>query len=294
MSVVSSVARISFLSSDVVVDFQPGNFGSSLFSPTYVALANSDSQRKPLIKSVPRGGDLEHALSVPLSTLTTLSHSFPTHSTISQLLLILPRLASAPLVIQLAVEPWSLYGALDMRSAASYVILSGTRQDAHDNALLAARLASIEKRAVLHIFLVTNSPSVAFGDIPESSIRSLLSAPARSGDTATVNGHSTAGSLPNGHANGHASDHANGSPNGHAKGDGRSRTDSFSVDLDESPESNLYRAYAGTALSTLALVRRAIRSSIYTGPPRPESVVVTLSGPFFNFVAVWAPSDALT
>lgn len=278
MSSVSSVARISFLSSAVVVNVTPGDADSSLFGATYSSLAASNSESKPLLKSIPRTADIERALDIP-TTLTTLTLSSPSRSSIARLLVTLPPLANTPLVVNLAVEAQNLSGVLDLRSSVPYVLLSGTRQQAHDNALLAARLSYTEKKAVLHIFLSNSSAAIAFGDVPETSIRTFLNAPKRAG--ATANGNAR----PNGltaNGNGHAI--PNGVANGHAKPNGlsHSRTDSISKDLDDSPESDLYRGYSAAALSTLALVRRAIRPSVYAGPTEPDSVVVTLGQLFTN------------
>lgn len=256
------VARVSYLTSSRVVDIQSLRIptGSAFGFPRLSAL-----EAKPTFVALPKDADLAQAISFPSSPLTTLTISHPDANLLSRLLVALPPASSSPLVVNIAINHSELSRTLTLRSAAPFVLFSGTVHQAHDNALLAARLASTEKKAVLHIFLngvEADGPDVP--EIPETSIRSFITAPSRDGAV-----------LPNGHTNGDANSHTNGHVNGLVNG--HSRVDSLTRDLDDSPESHLYRAYAGAALSTLALVRRAMKSSTYAGASHPEVVAISLS-----------------
>lgn len=261
------VARVSYITSSRLVDVQSAAGPlSSAFNFSHFA----HLQAKPTVVRLSKDADIAQAVSFPDIPLTTLTITHPDAILLSRLLVALPPAFLMPLVVNIVINTTELSRTLSLRSAAPYMLFSGTAYQAHDHALLAARLASTEKKAVLHIFLADNTPHEAdVPEIPEASIRSFMAAPTR--PEVTLNDAST---VPNGKANGQANGHVNGhlpKPNGHT------RTYSLSQDLDDSPESDLYRAYSGAALSTLTLVRRTIKSSSYAGSAHAEMVAITLS-----------------
>lgn len=263
MESAKGVARVSYITSSRVVDVQsaPGPSPSAFNFSHFAHL-----EAKPTVLRLPKDSDIAQPISSLEAPLTTLTITHPDATLVSRLLVALSPASLSPLVVNIAIDNSGLSRILTLRSAAPYVLFSGTPHQAHDHALLAARLASTEKKSVLHIFLVDGPPDdVNAPEIPEASIQSFMAAPDRSG--VTLNEISR---IPNGHANGHV--------NGHLpKANGHIRADSLTRDLDDSLESDLYRAYSSAALSTLALVRRAMRSSSYAGSSHAEVVAITLS-----------------
>lgn len=267
MECVKNVARVSYITSSRLVEVQsaPRPFPSGFNFSRFAYL-----DAKPTIVRLPKDSDIAQAISFSDTSLTTLTITHPDATLLSRLLVALPPMASLPLVVNIAIDNSELSRTLTLRSAAPYMLFSGTAHQAHDHALLAARLASAEKKVVLHIFLANSASDE--GDVPDISealIRSFMAASDRPG--ATLN---EAHTVVNGMANGYANGHVNGylpKANGHLK------TDSLLGDLDDSPESDLYRAYSAAALSTLSLVRRTIKSSSYDGSSRAEVVAIALS-----------------
>jgi sulfite reductase (NADPH) hemoprotein beta-component len=263
MESTKGVARVSYITSSRLVDVQsaPGPFPSAFDFSHFAHL-----EAKPGVVRLSKDSDIAQAISSLDTFLTTLTITHPDATLVSRLLVALPPASLMPLVVNIAIDNSGLSRVLTLRSASPYVLFSGTTWQAHDYALLAARLASTEKKTVLHIFLADGASGEGdVPDIPETSIQAFMAAPVRSG--ATLNETST---IPNGHANGHVIGHL-------PKANGHSRTDSLSRDLDDSLESDLYRAYSGAALSTLALVRRAVKSSSYAGSSHAEVIAITLS-----------------
>ncbi|KAG0709210.1 hypothetical protein DFH29DRAFT_978786 [Suillus ampliporus] len=150
-SVTSTVARIAYLASDIIVDSQPTAPSTSQFSKTYSSLS-ATCARRPTILSVPLGGDpgstlLRNGSSPGLISFT----SSATAHTVISLVLDAAELSSLPLVLHLAVKD-DLSDVLLLRSAVPFFLVSRTAQQAHDHSLLASRLARTEKKAVVHVF----------------------------------------------------------------------------------------------------------------------------------------------
>lgn len=272
MSSADHVGRVAYITSSRLIEVQSSLLPRQDSSVAFNFSPYGSLEAQPELVSVPKDADIAQILSTPTS-LTTLAVSFPDPSLISRLLVFLPSLSLTPLVVNIAIDRQTLSRALTLRSSLPFVLFSGTTVQAHDHALLAARLAHTEKKAVLHIFLSETGPNSqhALVDIQEALITRFIAAPPRTGAVTNRDGH---------HANGNGKANGNGHAiNGHAKtnGHGHVRTDSLARDLDDSPDSDLYRAYSGAALSTLALVRRAMRSSTYTGPAHPQVVAIALS-----------------
>lgn len=272
MASASGVARVSYITSSRVVDVQSSSpAGHSAFG--FSRFPESGLEAKPVFVAISKDADIAQAISTKSSTLTTVAISHPDAPLVSRLLIALPPVSTTPLVVNIAINHAELSRTLTLRSAAPFVLFSGSAHQAHDHALLAARLADTEKKAVLHIFLNgVNADEPDVEDIPEASIRSFMAAPVR--DVPILNGN---GHISNAQANGHANGHTSGSVPASPTTNGHTRVDSLLRDLDDGPDSDLYRAYSAASLSTLALVRRALKSSSYAGSSHPKVVAVSLS-----------------
>ena len=144
----ATVARVAYLASDVLVDSRPPLPSTSKFSATVQSL--SQFETKPVF-SLPSGADpgitLLRYASSPLVSYTTESQP----ELLNRLLVHLPELANAPVVLHIAIEG-DLSDVLVLRSSVPFFIFSRTAQQAHDNALLASRLARLERKPVVHVF----------------------------------------------------------------------------------------------------------------------------------------------
>jgi sulfite reductase (NADPH) hemoprotein beta-component len=153
----ATVARIAYLASDVLVDSRPSLPSTSKFAATLQSL--SQFETKPLF-SLPSGADpgatLLRYASSSLVSYTTSSQP----ELLNRLLVHLPELVDSPIVLHVSVED-DLSDVLVFRSSVPFVLFSRTAQQAHDNALLASRLARLERKPVLHIFVNTE------GDVKE-------------------------------------------------------------------------------------------------------------------------------
>ncbi|KAH7926436.1 sulphite reductase hemo protein, beta subunit [Leucogyrophana mollusca] len=248
---ISSVARIAFLASDIIVDSQPTPPATSAFAEKYNALL-ATSSRRPTVLSVPLAGDpgsslLRNASGTGLVSFTAASSS----QTVIRLVLHAAELSSLALVLHLAVTD-DLSDVLLLRSAVPFFLISHTPQEAHDNAVLASRLARTEKKAVVHVFVQGEIGEVR--EIAEDDVQPLLLAEKLSSVKAngSTNGHSANGA--NGHTNG-----VNGtSPSPH------------------SPANDLFTAYESAALSTLSCTHRPCLPLAKTGASEPHTVIFTL------------------
>ncbi|KII85824.1 hypothetical protein PLICRDRAFT_165292 [Plicaturopsis crispa FD-325 SS-3] len=243
---VESVARIAYIASDVLVNSAP-KFQTSAFAAKLKSLARNDG---PPVVSVPYGAD-PGAVLVRHSTRGNISYTASASSqAVTRLLLHLPELSAHSIVLHLAVVE-DLSDVLLLRSAVPFFILSTTAQEAHDNALLASRLARTERKAVVHAFYVSRADEVV-DEVAEDTIQPFLLAEKHVNKFTNGNGHAVNG-------NGHA---ANGnSLNGHVPA--------------PSP-SALYQAYESAALATLSLIRRSLLPLQIAGASEPHTVVFTL------------------
>ena len=145
----SAVARITYLVSDVLVDSRPPLPASSKFSSVFNDLSEHH-QTKPVF-SLPSGADPGTTLSrYSSSSLVSYTASSQTEL-LNRLLVHLPEFSSIPLVLHVVVED-DLSDVLVLRSTVPFFLFSRTPQQAHDNALLASRLARLERKPVLHAF----------------------------------------------------------------------------------------------------------------------------------------------
>lgn len=259
-SLSSVVARVAYFASDVLVDSQPNLPARSTFAETFTKLSSSSNlsahTRPKTVITVPIAADAGSTILLHLQTQSSaapgegrgegqnlISYTATSHpDTLTRLLLHFAQLSSLPLVLHLSVQNDDLSDVLLLRSAAPFFIISMTAQQAHDNALLASRLASMEKKAVVHVFYEHTDD---IGDVEEIGESKIL--PFLEGEkhiyTNGANGHHKAGVPP--------------SPT-------------------EPTLKTLFAAYESAELSTLALVRRSLRPLSQRGSSDPHTVMFTL------------------
>ncbi|THU91492.1 sulphite reductase hemo protein, beta subunit [Dendrothele bispora CBS 962.96] len=261
MTAVRTVARIAYLVSDHLVDSQPQFPATSAFSPAFSSTSQL-ARRRPNIITVPHGGDPAASL-LRLSSSGLVSFTAASSSqTVTRLLLHIAELSSLPLVLHVAIHD-DLSDVLLLRAAVPYLLISTTAQQAHDNALLASKLARTRKNAVVHAFYA-DTLSDTLSESSEDSILSYLFE-----DIKLSNGHVNGVNGSVNGVNGHPNGHANGVPNGHANGTTKTLPD-------DAAAFELFKSYEAAASSTLALVRRAILPLTSRGATDPETVILIL------------------
>lgn len=277
---IAAVSRIAFLASDVLVDSQPAFPATSQFSRHFQSFTETTG-RQPLTFSVPLAGDpastiLRNGSTVPLVSFTA---SVTSHTAV-RLVLHATELSSLPVVLHIAVTD-DLSDVILLRSAIPFFLVSYTAQQAHDNALLASRIARVERKAVVHAFYEHN------GDVsdvtPEGDIWRLLHseklAPGASfSPESGTNGYTDHAAVRNG-VNGANGNHSpsgtesptdTGVPNGVANGSG---------DVANGPShanDNLYEVYGAAVLSTVSCTRRTCRPFTFRGVDNPHTVAFVL------------------
>lgn len=245
MSALSAVARIAYLASDALVDSLPTLPAKSVFAETFDVLSKS-SKHRPSVLSVPLGADPGSTLLQNLTAADLTSYTASARpEVLTRLLLHLAELSASPVVLHLAVID-DLSDVLLLRSAVPYFLVSSTAQQAHDNALLASRLARVEKKAVVHVFYEGTGE---VEEIAEDKIQPFLS------------GEKHALHVVNGHANGHSN--------------GINESATTLLPTDPSTK-DLFDAFEIADLSTLVLVRRSLRSLSQHGSDEPHTVIFTL------------------
>ncbi|KAF4610590.1 hypothetical protein D9613_006776 [Agrocybe pediades] len=250
VSSVQAVARVAFLTADVLVDSLPPPPSTSDFTATYSSLSKS-STHKPRVISSPFGGDPGSTLIRNTANLTSFTTT-ASPQVLSRLVLHLGEISSLSVVLHLAVVD-DLSDVLLLRSGVPFFLLSTTAQQAHDNALLAARLARLERKAVVHAFYSSTDDSAE--EVSEEKIIPFLLSGKRPATPKATNGHVTPLNGVNGHTNGHS--------NGHSAGD-----DSYAT--------SLFKQYEAAALDTLSVVRRPLRPFYARGSSEPHTVIITL------------------
>ncbi|KAG6369948.1 hypothetical protein JVT61DRAFT_9060 [Boletus reticuloceps] len=155
MAAIPTVSWVAFITSDTVpIPSHPTPCHSPLPSATRL------SQTCLLVGQVFKLSHLAVTLVSPYS-------GFPL-----QLVLLATELSSLPLVLHIAVKD-DLSDILLLQSAFLFCLVSYTPpQEAHDNALLASRLARTEKKAVIHIFYELSDGQVI--DIAEEDVQLFL------------------------------------------------------------------------------------------------------------------------
>ena len=306
---ITAVARIAYLSSGAVVD------SPSVFSSYWKSL----SRESATVTILPHGSDptptlLRHNASLLLSYTSTSSPS---------LIRLLPRfseLSSRPIVFHIAVQG-DLGDALILREVVPYFIHSSSAQQAHDNALLASRLARTERKAVIHVFHVGDKND-KIEEVAEDKVKPFIfaekhprtlskavgrpqspiarshspsparpySPPARPYSPSPTHLHSP---LPR-HANGQSNGHPNGFVNSHSRkvsdADGRhsSRPSTpttppiFAIPVNPVTAA-LLEGYEAAALATLALLRRSQLALAQHGSNEPHTVIFGLGQTTLDF-----------
>ncbi|KAJ7090184.1 hypothetical protein B0H15DRAFT_837428 [Mycena belliarum] len=240
----SPVPRIAFLASDVLVD--PISPPPSLSFDRVFADLRSSSAHTPTLVAVPAGADPSAALLLhaPNARLVSFVAS-ATSKLVAHLVLHLAELSDTPVVLHLAAVD-DLSDVLVLRPAVPYFLLSSSAQQAHDNALLASRLARAERKLVIHAFNPAASIT-SLEEIPEDRLLPFLVAPTHNGFSNGVNGKAGASK-------------------------------------DHSVLHQLFKSYEAAALSTLSLVRRPFRPLVVRGPPNPHTVLFILGLNDLSFV----------
>lgn len=243
MAALSAVARIAYLSSDVVVDSQPTLPATSAFAENFASLEKR-SRLRPRVLAVPFGADPGATIlrnsNANLISFTTSSHT----QVLTGLVLHLAEISALPVVLHLAIKD-DLSDALLLRSAVPYFLLSFTAQQAHDNALLAARLARIERKTVVHAFYTTDDEESPL-ETPEDEIIAFLLGGKR---PSSPSEHVTATEEPD---------------------------SSESPSADETTLAGLFKSYEVAGLETLAIVRRPLRPLVTKGATDPHTVILVL------------------
>ncbi|KAF8801294.1 sulfite reductase subunit beta [Phlegmacium glaucopus] len=235
----SKVARIVYLTTDVLVDFHPQPPSTSVFTDTYHALSKMSIQ-KPKVISSHFGADPGSTILRNAGTLTSFTTT-ANSQVLTRLVLHLGEISSLPIVLHIAVQD-DLSDVLLLRSAVPFFLLSRTAQQAHDNALLAARLARTEKKAVVHAFYLSTSTE-SIEEIPEDEILPFLLSPQLQGTNGINN-----------QTNGHPVTKSN----------------------DDAAPTTLFKAYETAALETLALIRRPLPPFTSHGSSEPHTIIFTL------------------
>ncbi|KAJ7694999.1 hypothetical protein B0H14DRAFT_3042856 [Mycena olivaceomarginata] len=181
----SPVPRIACLVSDTLVDVQPPLPAISNVSRTFADLRSS--AHTPTFVPVPAGADPSASLLLhsPNARLLSLTAS-ATPKLISHLVLHLAELSDSPVVLHLAAVD-DLSDVLLLRPAVPYFLLSSSAQQAHDNALLASRLARVERKPVIHVYNPAASDP-AFEEIAEDKVLPFLVSPSTNGVSNGVDG----------------------------------------------------------------------------------------------------------
>ena len=270
---VIAVARIAHLSSDAIVD------SPSVFSLYWESLATESTT----VTTLPHGSDptpalLRHSASSLLSYTTTSSPS------IIRLLPQFSELSGRPIVFHIAAQG-DLGDALVLREVVPYFIHSSSAQQAHDNALLASRLAHTERKAVVHVFHVGG-----MGDEIEEVVEDKVKPFILADQTHTLSKAAAPSQSTIARSTSPSPRHANGFANNHSRkgsdADGRqsSAPTAPTVVVPVNPTSAaLLEGYKAAALSTLALLRRSQLALTQYGSNEPHTVIFGLGRTALDF-----------
>jgi sulfite reductase (NADPH) hemoprotein beta-component len=287
---VAAVARVVYLSSDAIIDYP------SPFSLYWKSLPHNALQ-STTVTTLPYGSDPTPEL-LRQSTLALLSFTTPNSSALIRLLPHLSELSARPVVIHVVTQG-DLADALVLRAAVPYFIHSSSPQQAHDNALLASRLARTERKAVVHVFHVGNKNDKV-EQVAEDNIKQFLYAEKRTRTHSRATGrsqslvpsrpqspiarsYSPSPTRPYSPSPKYANGQANGLINGHSrKGNdlnGRHSprpvtpaTPTFTIPVDPIT-AELLDGHEAAALATLALVHRSQRALAQRGHSEPHTLI---------------------
>ncbi|KAJ6513778.1 hypothetical protein C8R47DRAFT_1173199 [Mycena vitilis] len=185
----SLVPRIACLVSDTLVDVQPSLPAASQVARTFADL-RAASVHTPTFIPVPAGAadpTAQLLLHAPNARLVSLTASV-TPKLVAHLVLHLAELSDTPVVLHLAVSD-DLSDVLLLRPAVPYFLLSSSAQQAHDHALLASRLARVERKLVIHAYNAAASDA-SLEETSEDKVMPFLVGPSANGVANGVNGES--------------------------------------------------------------------------------------------------------
>jgi sulfite reductase (NADPH) hemoprotein beta-component len=279
--IIIAVARVAHLSSDAIVD------SPSVFSSYWKSLYKESST----VTILPHGSDPTPIL-LRYSATSLLSHTTTSSPSLIRLLPHFSELSSRPIVFHIAAQG-DLGDALVLREVVPYFIHSSNAQQAHDNALLASRLARTERKAVIHVFHVGGMGDNV-EEVAEDKVKSFifaekhtrtLSKAADPPQSPIARSHSP--SRPynpvlrhaNGHSKGHpivlASGHSRKGSDAtgcHSSQSGAPTTPTFVVPVSPATAA-LLEGYEDAASSTLALLRRPLLALALRGSNDPHTIV---------------------
>ncbi|KAN0065693.1 Sulfite reductase [NADPH] subunit beta [Thecaphora frezii] len=192
-----AVARIAALASASVISVNPAGQAKSPFSETVKEVASSHPELE--VEQVSQNAEIGSILSQlrpsgsGLISVLSVAHQ----QTLTRLVPHLVTLVQSPVVFHIA-SSGEHSDVMALRQAGLVMVHSSTATQAHDHALLATKIASSAKRAVLHFFDEATGP---VEEVTESDLAAFV-------------GQSASGSSSDVKTNG-ANGHANGT-NGHA------------------------------------------------------------------------------
>ncbi|CAG8400364.1 unnamed protein product [Penicillium salamii] len=170
-SAAEAVARIAYLTSDVVLSVQPSLQNDSLFSKSLKALktnkTNNLSSKSTEVQSVRYNEDPLLSAFTPIQNGETIS----VVTSSSVLITAVPhlyRLANSPVVVHVALESSDYSAISSIRQSGFTFLHSETVQEAQDIAITAHALARKSGKGVIHFFDPANSakdPSIATEDV---------------------------------------------------------------------------------------------------------------------------------
>ncbi|CAO1623983.1 unnamed protein product [Sympodiomycopsis kandeliae] len=241
----ATVARIALASSKAIVNVTPT---SGQKTPFVVSSQDVDIETVPFhaepashlarLAGKASSGGIVSLLGVSDQSLLT---RFVPH---------LPSIVNTPSVIHIATQGADHADILSLRSSGLVILYSATATEAHDHALLAARIASEAKRAVLHFFedAVSGDAGKVVDEVTEADLASFVAT--------TSSSSSTIANGVNGHANGHAT-------NGHS---------SASASSSDNLEDSIKAAYSAVS----DLVGHSVEPFVLYGNPSATDVAVVL------------------
>ncbi|SJX63151.1 probable sulfite reductase cys-4 [Sporisorium reilianum f. sp. reilianum] len=211
ISAVGAVARIAALASATLVNVAPAaKAATSSFSSVAdkAAELNAQLELEQLNQHVELGSVLVQLKPAGNGLISVLSHAH--QQTLTRLVPHLPKLVNTPLVFHVA-SAGEHSDLMALRQSGLVLLHSSTAAQAHDHALLATKIATSAKRAVLHFFEdvsgpvdeVTNVDLASF--VGSAAASSSTDAAAAVPKTNGVNGHANGVNGVNGHSNGHLS-----------------------------------------------------------------------------------------
>ncbi|TIB78304.1 sulphite reductase hemo protein, beta subunit [Wallemia mellicola] len=244
------VGRIAYLSSKTLVSVLPPSHEPSSFSQTYDVLQSDTGLfNHPNIATLhTRAQPVDTAFRQSLNganPVTVTAKADPT--LINEIITLTQDLNNEPIIFNLSIEQaGDLSDILTLRSSGLPIIYSSTVTEAHDHALIAAKLAVQLNSSVIHVF--EDSPIDGFSEISQEDLKNFLQ-----NEKAAQNGV-------------------------HANGVAHLPSNKSAKQLDK---------FDAIALQALIATRRPQRTSFYTGPSDPKTILIifgSASAAFLNFV----------